>query len=187
MVKEQKPFSQRNFTFTGEKLEALQAIINQFLERGWIAHWGSDWALPAFRVPKKTKGSWRLVVDYRRLNSMTDMHWYVIPLINDILQDQKQKHVFGVLHLKHDYHQKKLVERSQDCTMMSTPFGTYKWLVMPMKVKNGNAAFQRLLDDVLKDYCDFARPFVDNIMVSSGGATYKEALQNHVKHRRRVL
>ena len=49
------------------------------------------------------------------------------------------------------------------------------------------AAFQCLLDDVLKDYRGFARPFVDDIIVSSGGATYKEAVQNHVKHLRLVL
>ena len=58
---------------------------------------------------------------------------------------------------------------------------------MPMKVKNGNAAFQCLQDDVLKDYRDLARPFVDDIMVSSAGATHKEAVQNHVKHLRHVL
>ena len=58
---------------------------------------------------------------------------------------------------------------------------------MPMGVKNGNAAFERLLSDVLKEYRDFARPFVDNIIVSSGGATYEKAVQNHVKHLRLVL
>ena len=50
------------------------------------------------------------MVDYRRLNSMTDMHWYGIPLTNDILQDQVQKHVFSVLDLKDGHHQIKLAE-----------------------------------------------------------------------------
>ena len=65
----------------------------------------------------------------------------------------------------HHYHQMKLAEQLQDCRTMSTPFGTYKWLVMPMGVKNGNAAFQRLLDDVLKDYRNFSRPFMEDIIV----------------------
>ena len=53
---------------------------------------------------------------------------------------------------------------------------------MAIGVKNGNAAFQRLLDDVVKDYRDFARPFVNDIIMSSGGASCERAVQNHVKH-----
>ena len=70
---------------------------------------------------------------------------------------------------------------------MSAPFRTYKWLVKPMGMKNGNATFQRLLEDVVRDYGDFAPPFGDNTIVSSGGATYKEAVENHVKHLRLML
>ena len=58
---------------------------------------------------------------------------------------------------------------------------------MPVRVKNGNTAFQRLLYDFLKDYRQFPQPFVENIIVSSGGATYKEAVQKHLKHLRLVL
>ena len=137
--------------------------------------------------PQKNKGFWPLVVDYRRLNSMTEMDSYGIPLINDILQDPVPKRTFSVLDLKHGYHQMKLAEQSQNYTTLSMPFGTYKWLVMPMEVKNGNAAFQRLLDEVLKDYRAFTRPLVDDIILSSGGATYEASVQNHVKHLRLVL
>ena len=65
-------------------------------------------------------------MDYRRLNSITEMDSYGIPLMSDILQDQVQKRVLRVLDLKHGYHQMKLAEELQACTTMSTPFGTYK-------------------------------------------------------------
>ena len=103
LVKDHKPFCQRNFALTGGRLEAFKTIIDQFLEWGWIAHSDSEWGSPAFIVSKTTKGSWRLVVDYSRLNSMTEMDWYGIPLINDILQDQVQKLAFNVLDLEHGY------------------------------------------------------------------------------------
>ena len=67
-----------------------------------------------------------------------------------------QKRVFSVLDSKHGYHQMRLAQESQDCRTISKPLGTYKWFVMLMGVKNGNAAFLRLLHNVLKDYCDFA-------------------------------
>ena len=58
---------------------------------------------------------------------------------------------------------------------------------MPTGMKNGNTVFQRLPDDVLKDYHDLAQQFVDDITLSSGGATCEEAMQNHVNHLRLVL
>ena len=187
LIKDHKSLRQRNFALTGDRFEALKAIMDQFLKRGWIAHSDSEWGSPAFVVPKKTEGAWRSVADYRGLNSIAEMDSYGIPLINSILQYQVQKRVFRVLDLKPGYHEMKLAVQSQDCTTMSTPFGTYKWLVMPIRVKNGNAAFQRLLHDVLKDYRDFAKPFADNIILSSGSATYEGAVQNHVEHLRLVL
>ena len=54
LVKDQT-FPQRNFAFTGDRLEALKPIIDQFLERGWIAHPDSDWGSPAFIVPQKKR------------------------------------------------------------------------------------------------------------------------------------
>ena len=56
--------AKRSFAVTGDSFEALRAIIDQFLERGRIAHSNSERGSPAFIVPKKTKGSWRLVVNY---------------------------------------------------------------------------------------------------------------------------
>ena len=56
-VKDNKQFRQRNFALTGDRLEALKAIIQQFLERGWRAHSDLEWGSPAFIFPKKTKGS----------------------------------------------------------------------------------------------------------------------------------
>ena len=87
MVKDRKPFLQGNFALTGNRLEALKAIIDQLLERGWKAPSDLERWSAAFILPKKTKGSWRLVMDYMRLNSITEMDMYGIPLINDILQD----------------------------------------------------------------------------------------------------
>ena len=86
-VKDHKPFRQKNFALTGDRLEASKTIIHQFLELGWIAHSNSEWWASSFIAREKTKGSWRLVVDYRRLSSMTEMDPYCIPLINDILQE----------------------------------------------------------------------------------------------------
>ena len=42
-------------------------------------------------MPKKEKGEWRLVVDYRGLNQQTEHDSYSLLLIDTILQRQEKK------------------------------------------------------------------------------------------------
>ena len=83
----------------------MKKLLAEFIERGWIEPSDSEWASPAFIVPKKEKGEWRLVVDYRGLNEQTEHDSYSLPLIDSILQKQQKKRIFTVLDLKHGYHQ----------------------------------------------------------------------------------
>ena len=65
------PKRQRCFQMAGERAEAVKQIMKEYEERGWIEPSCSEWGAPAFVVPKKEKGQWRLVVDYRALNAVT--------------------------------------------------------------------------------------------------------------------
>ena len=130
-----------------------------------------------------------MVVDYRRLNEETKHDSYSLPLIDSILQKQQKKRIFTVLDLKHGYHQMPLHEDSRPCTAMSTPLGPMQWRVVPMGAKNGNAAFQRMMEDLLQPVRDCADPFVDNIIMGSGteDMTDNELIEAHEKDLRRVL
>ena len=140
-------------------------------------------------MPKKEKGEWRLVVDYPGLNEQTEHDAYSLPLIDSILQKQARKRIFTVLDLKHGYHQMPLHEDSRACTAMSTPLGPMQWKVVPMGAKNGNAAFQRMMEDLLGPMRDCADPFVDDIIIGSGteDMSEDELIKAHEKDLRRVL
>ena len=63
-----KPKSVKPIQSVGERAVAEQEIVEDFLARGWIEPCpASEWASNRFVVPKKEKGKWRLVVDYRQL------------------------------------------------------------------------------------------------------------------------
>ena len=59
-----KIYRHREYQLQGDRAEAMKKLLAQFIERGWIEPSDSEWASPAFIVPKKEKGEWRLVVDY---------------------------------------------------------------------------------------------------------------------------
>ena len=129
------------------------------------------------------------MVDYRGLNEQTEHDSYSLPLIDSILQKQQKKRIFTVLDLKHGYHQMPLHPDSRPCTAMSTPLGPMQWKVVPMGAKNGNAAFQRMMEDLLGPVRDCADPFVDDIIIGSGteNMTEDELIDAHEKDLRRVL
>ena len=184
-----KIYRHRDYQLQGDLAEAMKKLLAEFIERGWIEPSDSEWASPAFIVPKKEKGEWRLVVDYRGLNEQTEHDSYSLPLIDSILQKQQKKQIFTVLDLKHGYHQMPLHPDSRPCTGMLTPLGPMQWKVVPIGAKNGNAAFQRMMEDLLGPVRDCADPFVDGIIIGSGteNMTEDELIEAHEKDLRRVL
>ena len=82
-----------------------------------------------------------------------------------------------------------LHEDSRPCTAISTLLGPMQWNVVPMGAKNGIAAFQRMMEDLLQPVPDCADPFVDDITFWSGSddMTNTELIEAHEKDLRRVL
>ena len=124
-------YRHRDFALRGERKEAMEQILPEFIERGWLEPCHSEWASPSFYISKKVAGEWRLLVDYRGLNAQTQHDSYTLPLIEDMLQKQDRRRIFTVIDLTHGYHQIPLADESRACTAMSTPLGPLQWKVMP--------------------------------------------------------
>ena len=184
-----KVYAHREYQFQGARAEAVKTLLKEFIERGWIEPSHSEWASPAFFVPKKDKGKWRLAVDYRGLNEQTEHDSYSLPLIDTILQNQAQKRIFMVLDLKQGYHKMPMHEDSRRCTAMSTPLGPIQWKVVPMGAKNGNGAFQRTMEGLLGPVGVCTDPFVEDIIIRSGtdDILQDELIKAHDKDLRQVL
>ena len=86
-----KIYRHRGYQLQGDRAEAMKKLVAEFFEQGWIEPSDSEWASRAFIVPKKEKGEWRLVVDYRGLNEKTEHDSYSLPLMDTSLQKQQWK------------------------------------------------------------------------------------------------
>ena len=103
-------YRQREFALRGERKEAMEKILGEFTERGWLEPCHSKRASPCFVVPKKVAGEWRLVVHYPGPNAQTQHDSYTLPLIEDMLQKKNRQRIFTVIDLKHGYHQMPLAK-----------------------------------------------------------------------------
>ena len=63
----------------GERKEAMEKILREFIDRGWLEPCHSKWASPCFVVPKNVAVEWRLVADYPGLNAQPQHDNYTSP------------------------------------------------------------------------------------------------------------
>ena len=80
-----KIYHHRQYQLQVKQAEATKKLLIEFVERGWIEPFDGEWACPAFIVPQREKGEWRLLVDYRGFNEQSEHNSCSLPLIDSIL------------------------------------------------------------------------------------------------------
>ena len=159
----------------------LQEKLDAFLDKKLIAPCHSPYSAPAMLVPKKN-GKLRLVIDYRQLNSQTIKSCWPIPSIEEIFDTLDGSSVFSTIDMSWGFYQLPLDESSQDYTAFSTPFGSFKWLVMPMGLTNSPPTFQNLMEIVLaKLIWKTTVPYLDDCII------FAASPEEHLERVREVL
>jgi hypothetical protein len=128
-----------------EQREAVK-IIEQLLEEKAIARSHSDWAAPAFLVPKPN-GGWRLVTDFRLLNQRCRDWKMPLPVIEDVFQKLGESKLFCVMDITKGFWNVPISPKSRKFTAFTLRnIGLFEYLVMPMSLKNSPATFARLCE-----------------------------------------
>ncbi|GFX68488.1 hypothetical protein TNCV_2431951 [Trichonephila clavipes] len=112
------------------KKEILKREIDRLLAEGIIEECESPYASPVVLIPKPN-GTFRLCIDYRKLNEIAVADTYPLPRMDDLLHQAKLTPFMSTLDLRAGYHQVKVHVEDQDKTAFVCPFGTYRYLRMP--------------------------------------------------------
>src|SRR6266540_5290049 len=151
------------------------------LKEGIIKKSKSPWVSPVVLVSKKD-GSIRFCVDYKKVNNLTIMDAHFLPIVNDTVDKIGEKKYYTSIDLASGYWQVEVEENSQDITAFVTSWGLYQFNVMPFRLTNAPATFQRLMNFVLHDYLnDFVVVYLDDILVCS------DIFDEHINHLRKVF
>eukprot|EP00918_Siedleckia_nematoides_P048890 GHVU01107148.1.p1 GENE.GHVU01107148.1~~GHVU01107148.1.p1 ORF type:complete len:924 (-),score=101.66 GHVU01107148.1:14-2785(-) len=145
------PISRKPRKLSPAMQETLREILDDLLQAGAIEGSKSPWASNVVMVPKPN-GSWRMCVDYRDLNKLTVRDSYPMQRVDDALRALEGAKCFACIDLKAGYHQVKVAETARDYTAFSTPFGLYRFKVMPFGLCNAPATFQRVVDLLFDDF-----------------------------------
>ena len=159
----------------------LQDKLDVFLEKDLIAPCHSPYSAPAMLVPKKN-GKLRLVIDYRQLNKQTIKSSWPIPSIEEIFDTLEGSSFFSTIDMSAGFYQVPMDTTSQNFTAFSTPFGSFKWLRMPMGLTGSPNTFQNLMENILVGLTwKSCVPYLDDCII------FSRTPEEHVSRLREVF
>lgn len=130
----------------------LEKILREYEDQGLIEKCQSSYNSPVILVEKKKEGNgieYRLVIDFRKLNEITELTNFPIPLIDDIINGLSGCKFFSTLDIKGAFHQILLEESSRDYTAFTAGNFQYRWICMPMGLTAAPLTWQRAINTIL--------------------------------------
>lgn len=176
------PIKQACYPVSPPMEEIIHAEVTKLLDKGLIRESSSPWSSPTVLVSKKT-GGYRLCIDFRKVNSVTQKHAYPAPMIEHILNQTKNAFYISTLDLLSGFHQIELEEESKPITAFSVSRkGLYEYNVMPFGISNAPGSFQQLMDKVLRPLIGSSVfDYIDDIIIIG------ETLEEHNENLKKVF
>ncbi|KAI3655882.1 hypothetical protein MP638_003994 [Amoeboaphelidium occidentale] len=165
-----KPYSisSAHYTKIGNLLKTLQE--NQIIRPSL-----SPFSSPAFPILKKN-GTIRLVVDYRKLNSITEVPRFPMPNIHFLHSLLSGSVVFTKLDANSGYFQIQNKPETIPLTAFVLPHGQYEFLRMPFGVAGGPATYQSLIQKLFPPHQSFVLAYMDDLLI------FSKNLSDHMDH-----
>ena len=126
----------------------MREMTDEMLANKVIQPSTSPWSSPVVLVKKKD-GKPRFCIDFRKLNQITKRDAYPIPRIEDCLSSLGGNSFFSSFDLFSGYWQIAMQEKDKNKTAFIVEGGLYEFNVMPFRLTNATATFQRFMDMVL--------------------------------------
>src|SRR5882762_4244482 len=173
-----KTINTRTYTSPRKYKAAWAELIQQHLDAGRIRPSNSAHASPAFLVPKSDPTVLpRWVNDYCQLNANTVLDAFPLPHVDDILADCAKGRIWSKMDMTNSFFQTRVHPDDIHLNVMTTPFGLYEWLAMPMGLKNSPPIHQRHMVAALRHLIGkICHVYLDDIII------WSNTVAEHTKH-----
>ena len=108
-----------------------------------------DW-VNSLTIVEKPNGKLRLCLDPKDLNKAIKRHHYEMPTEETVFADMSEATVFSNLDASIGYWQIAVDSENSDLLTFNTPFGRYKFLRLPFRLKRASEVFQKVVAEMLE-------------------------------------
>jgi len=159
---------QRRRKFNEERRQVIHEETHKLLAAGHIREIQySEWLANVVLV-KKSNDKWRMCVDFTDLNKACPKDSYPLPSIDALVDSASGCKLLSFLDAFSGYNQIRMHPMDECKTAFMTEWSCYCYKVIPFRLKNARATYQRLMDRVLSPMLGRnVQAYVDDMVVTS--------------------
>ncbi|RDY01295.1 Retrovirus-related Pol polyprotein, partial [Mucuna pruriens] len=171
-------------------LDVIKKEVTKLLTTGIIYPISdSQWVSPVQVVPKKSgmtiQNSWRVYIDYQRLNQATCKDHFPLPFIDQVLEKLVGKSHYCFLDGFSGYMKIHIAPEDQYKTTFTCPFGTFAYTRMPFGLCNAPSTFQCCMTSIFSDLLqECMKVFMDDwymsIHLTHAWKTYPRCIETNL-------
>ena len=158
-----EPVRQRPYPTPHARRNTIEEEVKKMLDMGVIEQSESPYSSPIVLV-KKSDGTNRFCVDFRRLNRVTVFDAEPIPNSDEIFSSLSGCKYFSKVDLSKGYWQIPLCEDAKEKTAFRSPSGLYQFRRMPFGLVNAPATFSRVMRSLLRGMSN-VHNYLDDILI----------------------
>jgi hypothetical protein len=169
------------YRYSPQQKGEIEKQVTAMIKAGTMVPSLSPFASPVLLVKKKD-GTWRFCVDCRKLKANTIENKFLMPIIDEFLDEIDGTQFFTKLDLNSGFHQIKMAVSDEQKIAFKTHHRHFHFKVMPFELTNAPATFQCLMNPIFAPFMrKFVLVFMDDILI------YSKTLEEHISHIRQVF
>lgn len=126
---------------------------------------------------KKKDDNLHCCIDYRAMNTIKIKHRFLIPIIDELLDELGKASWFSKLNLRQEFHQIRMVDEDIPNMDFHTHQGHHEYRVMSFRLYNAPSIFQATMNKLFESFLYiFVAIFFNDIL------EYSSSFSSHLKH-----
>ena len=163
-----KPVKQKRRSFTPERQKSINEEVGKLLQAEAIREVEYPEWLANVVLVKKANGKWRLCIDFTDINKACPKDSFPLPRIDLIVDATAGHELLNFMDAFSGYNQISIDPDDQEKTSFVTAQGTYCYRVMPFRLKNAGATYQRLVNRMFQKHIGVTMEvYIDDMLVKS--------------------
>ena len=173
-LKSDVPIFNYPYRMSEKELKLIDEETQKMLDAGIIRASMSPYSARPFFGPKPN-GEKRFVINYKPLNSVTEIVHMAIPAVEDLINKLNKAKWFTILDLKSGYWQIVVDIDSVAYTAFTTRTGHWEFVRLPFGLSNAVSEFCHIMH-MLLGHLPYVIVYVDDIVI------FSESLDDHFEH-----